>query len=147
MTLVSADLSYRSVSIDSAKRLQIELDSGRVIKIARSKGQAEFGDPAISPDHRTVGWLVTYSNGGDLADFSPELVLYRAGHIIHRFESIMFWDWQFQDGGKRVAYSVGPTHGRASDCVLRDVDSGKVVAEWAVKEGENPPAWASTLRI
>jgi hypothetical protein len=148
LTVVSSGSSYHSVSVDSAKRLQIELDSGRVIKLVRLKGQVAFGDPAVSPDHRTVGWLVIRAiPTSNSAEFAGELALYRSGRIIHRFAALTFWDWQFQDSGKRVAYSVGPMHGGATDCILRDVDSGKVVATWSVKDGENPPAWAQSLRV
>ena len=76
------------------------------------------------------------------------LALYSSGRIIHTFGTEQtFWDWQFQDGGKRVAYSTGPRHGGAAECVLRDVDSGKMVARWLVKDGDEPPAWARTLRV
>jgi len=154
LTATSADSSYRSVSIDSSGRLQIELDSGSVIKPARLKGQVAFGNPAISPDHRTVGWFVMYPYPSPSAtEYAGEpiagaLALYSSGRIIHTFGTDqMFWDWQFSDGGKRVAYSTGPTHGGAAECVLRDVDSGKIVARWLVKDGDKPPAWARTLRV
>jgi hypothetical protein len=75
-------------------------------------------------------------------------VLYRAGRVIQNFPTEQtFWDWQFQDGGKRVAYSTGPTHGGAAQCVLRDVDTGKIVDRWLPKEGPDAPPWAVTLRI
>ncbi len=76
-----------------------------------------------------------------------KLVIYRAGQMLHTFTTVqVFWDWQFQDGGKRVAYSTGPTHGGAAQCVLRDVDSGHVVARWLVHSGNQPPAWSLDLR-
>jgi hypothetical protein len=76
------------------------------------------------------------------------LALYSSGRNIHTFGTEQtFWDWQFSDGGKRVAYSTGPTHGGAAECVLRDVDSGKIVARWLVKDGDEPPEWARTLRV
>jgi hypothetical protein len=145
---------YRSVLVDSAGRLQIELDSGSVIKPATSNGQVAFGDPAIAPNHQTVGWLVMYPYPSPPdANYVHEpiagaLALYRLGHIMHMFRTEqVFWDWQFQGGGKRVAYSTGPTHGGAAECVLRDVESGKKVARWWVLDGGEPPAWARSVRV
>ena len=150
----AAGSSYRSLSVDSAGRLQIELDTGGVIKPARLKDQVAFGAPEISPDHRTVGWLAMYrypsppGTGYVREPIAGALILYRSGRIIHTFGTEQtFWDWQFQDGGKHVAYSTGPTHGGAVECVLRDVDSGKIVATWWVKDGGDPPAWAQSLRV
>lgn len=147
--------SYRSVSIDSAGRLHIALDSGREVMPPGMRGQSSFGDPAISPDRRTVGWLVLYPypNPPDAQYLRSDpiagaLVLYRSGRVIHQFRTEQtFWDWQFQDEGQRVAYSTGPTHGGAFECILRDVQTGKVVAHWSVKGGGEPPDWARKLRM
>ena len=81
------------------------------------------------------------------AQIGGSLVIFRAGRVIHTFTTEqVFWDWQFQDGGKQVAYSTGPTHGGAAECVLRDVESGRTIGRWRVKEGQAPPSWAQTLR-
>jgi hypothetical protein len=147
----SADASrYRSVSVDRDGRLHIVLDSGKEILPRKRSGQTSFGGPTISPDRRSVAWLamypdptITYYKGAELGF---ELVVYRAGRA-HVFDTDqMFWDWQFQDGGRRVAYSTGPTHGSAAQCILRDAESGRVVAHWWVKPDTEPPAWAQTLR-
>ena len=146
--------SYRSVAVDSAGRLHIVLDSGKEFLPPKMRRQVSFGDPAISPDRRTVGWLVLYPYpnppGAKHLRFEPiagALVLYRSGRVIHRFETEQtFWDWQFQDQGKRVAYSTGPTHGGAAECVLRDAETGTIVAQWSVKGSSEPPAWARRLR-
>ncbi len=118
-----------------------------------SKNQVAFDHPAISPDRQTIGWLVLYTFPAPPgADYKPAplagaLVLFRAGHVIQTFRpDQVFWDWQFADGGKQVAYSTGPTHGGAAECILREVVSGRIVARWRVKEGEQPPAWARDLR-
>ena len=154
LTTASAGPGYRSVSLDSAGRLHIDLDSGVVIQAPMLHRQVSFGAPAISPDRRTVGWLAMFSHPSPMAgDYVPEpialaLVLFRGRRVAHTFRAEQtFWDWQFQDGGKRVAYSTGPTHGGAAECVLRDVESGKVVASWLVRDAGEPPAWARTLRF
>jgi len=142
---------YRSVSVDRTGQLHIVLDSGKEILAPSMRGQVSFSDPVISPDSRTVGWLVMYKDPTTThyegAQLPGKLVIYRGGRILHSFTTEQtFWDWQFQDGGKRVAYSTGPTHGGAAECVLRDVDSGRTVARWQVSQGNDPPVWARTLR-
>jgi hypothetical protein len=154
LTAASAGPSYRSVSVDSAGRLHIELYSGVAIQPPMLQGQVSFRDPAIAPDHQTVGWLAMYPYpsppGANYVrePIAGSLVLYRGRRISHRFRTEQtFWDWQFQDGGRHVAYSTGPTHGGAAQCVLRDVESGKVVASWWVRDADEQPAWARTLRF
>ena len=147
----SADASrYRSLSVDREGRLHIVLDSGKEILPRKRPDQTSFGGPMISPDRRSVAWLamypdptITYYKGAELGF---ELVAYRDGHS-HVFPTDqMFWDRQFQSGGRCIAYSTGPTHGGAAQCILRDVESGRVLAHWWVKPDTDPPAWAATLR-
>ena len=148
LTLFATALEYRSVSVDQAGQLHVVPGTGKEILPAKLPHQVAFDSPRISPDRRTVGWLVLYSHSNNPgAQFAGKLVLYRAGRVLHRISTEQtFWDWQFQDGGKRVAYSTGPTHGGAAECVLRDVDSGRVVARFSVRSGGEPPAWARSLR-
>jgi hypothetical protein len=148
----AADPRYRSAKIDTRGRLLIELESGTVLNAPMLKYQVGFDAPAISPDRRTVGWLVEYPypdppEGTQMDPIAGTLILYRSGRIFRSFDlEPVAWDWQFQDGGKRVAYSMGPLHGGATECVLRDVDSGKEVARWVVSDGNAPPEWARNLR-
>jgi hypothetical protein len=53
------------------------------------------------------------------------------------------WDRQFQDGGRRVAWSFGFLHGGVQGCVLADVDSGRTVSQWSRESGAEPPDWAN----
>ena len=151
LTLGAGGPNYHSVSVDQTGRLHIVLDSGKEILPPKLRGQVSFGDPVISPDRRTVGWLVMYPDPAITyyigAQIAGSLVIFRAGRVIHTFTTEqMFWDWEFQNGGKQVAYSTGPTHGGATECVLRDVDTGRTLGRWRVKEGEAPPNWAQGLR-
>ena len=50
------------------------------------------------------------------------------------------------------AYCDGPTHGRASECDLRSLRSGHVVARWIPNDNDgeddaDPPAWAKDLHF
>ena len=150
LTLFAGSPAYRSVSVDGSGQLHIVLDSGKEVLPRKIQGQVSFDSPLVSPDRRTVGWLVMYPEEEAIGYVGPpipgKLVVYRAGRVLHTFSTEqVFWDWQFRDGGKQVAYSTGPTHGGAAECVLRDVESGKVVAHWWVKPGSEPPTWARNL--
>jgi hypothetical protein len=149
--------TYRSAALDEQGRLLITLSSGRIMQAPYTEGQVSFDEPRISPDHQTIGWLALYpfpvplpasDSDAKYARDHPiagALIIYRAGRIVHPFYSDqVFWDWRFVDDG-RVAYSTGPTHGGAAECVLRDVRTGDVIARWPVGSGD-PPGWAKELR-
>ena len=149
--LLASVAEYRAVSIDAAGQLRITSSTNQEMLAPKLDGQIAFDAPAISDDHRTVGWLAQYPDptlGGSAGTpLSARLVLYREDRIARTFTTDQtFWDWKFRDAGKRVAYSTGPTHGGASECVLRHTGSGKVIARWPVAPGAKPPAWAGSLR-
>lgn len=149
LTLCAETPMYRSVSVDQSGQLHIVLDSGKELVPPKEKDSTGFDAAAISPDRRTVGWLVMYPNPTvpNGSQLPGRLVLFRGGRVLHTFSTEQtFWDWQFQDGGKLVAYSTGPTHGGAAECVRRDVDSGKVVDRRDVRGGKDAPEWALPLR-
>ena len=112
-----------------------------------------FSEPGLSRDHRTVGWFADYPDPGGSSPLSGELVLYRSGHLLREFSSSQtFWSWQFANGDRDVAYCDGPTHGRASECDLRSLRSGHVVARWIPNDNDgeddaDPPAWAKDLHF
>jgi hypothetical protein len=150
LTLCAGGPVYRSLSVDQSGQLHIVLDSGKEILPRKTRGQVSFAAPMISPDRQTAGWLVMYPDPTIVyyqgAQVAFELVIHRAGRVLHTFTTDqIFWDWQFQDGGKRVAYRTGPTHGDEAMYVLRDVDSGRILARRWVKQGSEPPVWAQAL--
>ena len=76
-----------------------------------------------------------------------DLVLFRNGRILQQFHADqLLWDWKFLEGGKRVAYTDGPLHGNPTQCVLRDVQSGRIIERWFFDEKAELPAWASGIR-
>jgi hypothetical protein len=149
---MAADAEYRSASIGKDGRLHILAANGQEEVVRKFKGQTSFGTPTISEDRRTVAWSAVYPDPTILyykgAELSFYLVLYRNRSIRHRLgtDDQMLWDWSFRQGGKSVGYCIGPTHGGATQCVLRDVDSGKIVATWDPKSNTDPPDWAEKLR-
>jgi len=141
---------YSSVTIDGKRQLHIVMATGREVIPPREKGQVAYGKVSISTDHTTVGWLVQYPNPSVAyykgATIAGELVLFRSGKVLRRFQTDqVFWDWKFEDGGRKVAYSTGPTHGGAAECVLREVESGTMLEHWNVDRKAAPPEWARSL--
>lgn len=150
IALLASNTAYRAVSIDGTGQLHITLEDGTQVLAPKLHDQVAFESAAISADHQTVGWLADYPDptyeNYVASPIAGALVLYRNGRILQKFfTGQIFWDWQFQEGGKRVAYSTGPTHGEASECVLRDVVSGRVIDRWAATPGGKPPSWAEAL--
>jgi hypothetical protein len=142
---------YSSLQVDAKGQLHIFTDSGREIVPARIKSQVSFGKPAISPDHLMVGWTVEYDDSDAIGvPYDPiagDLVLFRNGQVVHRFHAEqLLWDWKFVEGGRRVAYTDGPLHGNPTQCVLRDVQSGRLIKRWFFDEKAELPAWASGIR-
>jgi hypothetical protein len=144
---------YRSVMIDENGQLHIVLRSGREILPPKLPYQATFSDPGLSRDHRTVGWFADYLEPVAAYPLSEELVLYRSGHLLRKLSANQgFWSWQFANGDRDVAYCDGPTHGGASECDLRSLRSGHVLARWIPNDNSDsdnadPPAWAKGLRF
>jgi hypothetical protein len=141
---------YSSVRIDGERRLHIVLNSGREVIPQMEKDQVSYGKVSISTDHTTLGWLVEYTDPSVAyykgATIAGELVLFRSGKVFRRFKTDqVFWDWKFLDGGRKVAYAVGPTHGGAAQCILRDAESGAIVQQWTVDRKGAPPEWARSL--
>ena len=151
LPFAASGAKYQSVLVDESGQLHIVLDSGNEVLPRKTRWQVSFANPVISPDRRTVGWVVMCPDPSfpdyQGAQLACNLVVYRAEFILHTFQAEpVLWDWRFQDGGKRVAYSTGPTHGGAAECILRDVNSGRIVSRWRIREGFEPPVWAKTLR-
>lgn len=60
LVVFAAEAVYESAVVDPDGWLHIKLTSGKEIIPPKSQGQVSFGDAWISPDGRTVGWLVEY---------------------------------------------------------------------------------------
>jgi hypothetical protein len=139
---------YRSVSIDEKGQLHILLSSGRQILPQKLADQVSFSDPRLSRDHRTVGWLADYPNPDASYPYSGDLVLYQSGHVLRKFSTGQtFWSWEFANRDRDVAYCTGPMHGGASECELRSLTSGHLLARWVPDDKAEPPAWAKSLRF
>jgi hypothetical protein len=81
-----------------------------------------------------VGWLAEFQDTSSPSPIDPDalvLVVYRNGRTIRSVSGApIVWDWRFERGGKAIAYSTGSRHGGANDCLLIEIDSGKVLEDW-----------------
>lgn len=127
---------------------QIRLSSGHSIAIPKERGQVGISNGQIAPDG-TAGWLAEFSVAGVSYPIAGRLILWRAGKIIQRFQTEQsFYSWTFYARGNQVAYHVGSLHGEVkSHCELRDVASGRLIAEWDgdLASDSNRPGWTDGL--
>src|SRR2546430_6223593 len=102
---VAAD-HYADVQIDRAGRVQIVTQDGRHITPTNDVEQIGAKDGAISPDHRSVGWLALYGVPGQSYPIALKLAILRRGRLSmlrgKQMESISYWG--FQNGGRQVAF-------------------------------------------
>ena len=117
---------------------------------AKMSGQREsetIVDRKMASDGVTEGWLVAYPNPDPHQSWRKimgTLVIAQHGRVIRRIGAdSTFWSWNFWDGGRKVAYQMGPLHGETV-CVLADARSGKEVDRWAGdcrNRPDNAPSW------
>jgi hypothetical protein len=141
---------YKAVRVDDKGRLHIVSDAGKETVVSKTRGQTSFADVTISPDRRTVVWEVMARD--PTRDYFSELAfalgVFRDGRVLRIIPTEpILWDWEFRDDGKRIAYATGSTHGGATEAFLRDVASGRLLAEWTFFEHKSPmPDWAAPFR-
>ena len=117
-------------------------------------GVGKVADRKTAADGVTRGWLVE-SPSPDQSEVSQRwrtvagtLVIARHGRVVRRISAEQtFWRWAFWDGGKEVAYEVGPMHG-ATECRLVAVKTGREVATMpgdCADVSADAPAWVVEL--
>ena len=146
--------AFRSAALDAQGQLHIVLSSGKELLAPRRKYQVSFSSPLISPDGKTLGWLVNYPYPGTTSpsvDPIPQtLVLYRTGRVLRTISTgQVFWDWRFYHGSRDIAYCTGPTHGGGGECVLLDIASGHLRERWLPenREDQQTPPWAEGMNF
>lgn len=101
----------------------------------------------MAGDGQTVGWLADYDSCCQSYPISRQLVLWHSGKIVARIDAdAMIWNWRFVDGGKRVGFADGPTHGSSVpySYKLYDARSGRLLAE-INGQRRDLPTWAAAL--
>jgi len=121
--------TFARAMLDSSAGLRITTSTGQTIVPEKDSGQVGFAAPAISADHRRVGWLALYPNCCTSYPIPLKLVVRTAGkERVIDGAALPVWRWVFVDGGRRVAIRQTPVHGDApAHYELRDADSGKLV--------------------
>jgi hypothetical protein len=131
LTAAPAAERYAEVSVDQSGRVRVMTEDGRLVSPPLEAEQVEAGQPRISPDHRSVGWVALYPNCCTSYPLPLKVVILHNGrrHVLAGFASI--WYWGFQDSGKYVATREGLPHGSAGQHYERwDVVTGRKAAEY-----------------
>jgi len=97
----------------------------------------------LSDDATTVGWLALYPNCCTSYPIPLALVIYRNGHVLRRFKNSMaIWHWQFEAGGRQVAFEQETVHGHLSvHYELHDIASGRLLADYDGDPRPDAPDW------
>ena len=112
---------------------------------APGEEQTDTEDLRIAPDHSVAAWLVERT---DLSDASyPEafelLVAWNGRRAQSIFPGRVISDWQFVEGGQRIAAWDETGHGgRFGKATLYDSHTGKLLAQWDPGSKKTPPEWA-----
>jgi hypothetical protein len=146
----AADSKYRTFSVGDDGELHLLRTDRKEEVVRKDQGQLSFGKVAISPDRRLVGWFAFYLNPFPSAqsEVPQALVIFQDGIVLRRFTTQqMLWDWAFRKGGSQVAYCDGPPGRDAEQCLLRDMESSKILERWNPKSTGATPKWAVGLHF
>lgn len=115
---------------------------------APGEKQTDTEDLRIAPDRSVAAWLVGRTDVSD-ANY-PEtfelLVAWNGRHAQSIFPGRVIYEWQFVDGGQRIAAWDQTGHGgQFGKATLYDSHTGKLLAEWHPGSKKAPPAWATPL--
>ncbi len=158
LSLCWSQLAFAKTGSSSVTKADLDADGNLHIIDSRSRefvapkkdDQADCRSPKIAEDKRTVGWLAEYPNPGTSYPIPLSLLIYRDGKIIREIRpnnALAIWDWRFLKSGTEVAFWSGRTHGNfVPHFELRDVRSGRLLAEWDGHVYEPHPAWVSGLK-
>lgn len=146
-----------TVLSDDTRRLMIRSGSRQVVAPHTLSDQEGFQDPAIAPGGQVVGWLALGPSCCTSYPLPLELVLFRKGRVIRRFDGTLpIWGWSFQRHGSAVAYRERTTHGNSIVMYsLRRIADGKLLDRYECWSGEPedgpppskrpPPAWVRPI--
>jgi len=123
--------------------MHVITDDGHDVVAPVQKDQVGCKSPTISDDRSEAGWLIDSDFCCTSYPISTALVVFRLGRPIRRFEggrAIM--EWHFVVRGKQVAFRTDFLHGNsAPHYELRDVETGRLVAQWDGEITSKAPRW------
>jgi hypothetical protein len=139
---------YSSARVNDKGELQIQAGRHLLPAPKIESEQVGFEQPAVSPDHSTVGWLALYPNCCTSYPLPLALVLYRDGKILRTIigEGTPIWRWSFVGDGSRIALRQETAHGsRNTHYELREVASGRRIAYYDSADHRSVPKWARII--
>lgn len=141
--------TYDTAVVDSSGRLHVVTTDGRRIQVPRDSDQVGFDKAAISPDRRAVGWLALFPNCCTSYPVPFRLVVYVNGRV-RTFvgTGLPVWQWRFDSTGKQVAFYQETVHGGiGGHYEMRDIATGRLVAQYDPQESEPPPPWVAQFAV
>jgi hypothetical protein len=138
---------YDSAGVAANGVLSIRTADHRSIVPTSDSGQVWIDQVAISPDRHAVGWLVMHPNCCTSYPIPLALKVY-AGGILHSFTGIDLpvWRWRFEGGGAQVSLYQETVHGgMGTHYELRDVMSGRLLAQYEPTDSTPAPPWVTRL--
>jgi hypothetical protein len=140
--------SIARIYIDADGRVHIVQGDGQKIAPPKERDQVSVASAAVASDNLTAGWLVEYGNCCSSYPIPLTLVFYRPGRPLRRLgNGMMICGWQFEAGGKQVAFSTNTVHGDlAPHYELRDTQTGRLLDKWDGHLNNKAPSWATRLK-
>jgi hypothetical protein len=146
---------YVETTVNDAGELRIVTGTGSAILIRKQRDQVGFDQIAISPTGQSVGWVVLEPNCCTSYPIPLQLVIYSDGaRRTFTGLGLPIWHWRFTAGGRQVAFHQETVHGGlGTHYELRDVDSGRLIAQHTPKAGpdnqilpgQTVPEWVTEL--
>ena len=140
---------YDTVLVDASGNLQILTRDGRQIAAPRDSDQVGFDKAAISPNRLAVGWLALFPNCCTSYPIPLRLVVYIHGRV-YTFvgTGLPVWRWRFDSTSTQVAYYQETVHGGMGEHYeLRDIATGRLVAQFEPHDSGTPPPWARSVAV
>jgi hypothetical protein len=133
---------------DLRGRVWLRMRDGRVVEAPRQDDHIRQMDPAISDDHKWVGWLVRLDGALEIAPRA--IVLLHNSQLLTLKVERMIWRWSFlKSGDDGVVLALGPRHpGEPAEYVWYELPSLRLRAAIRRFEiNEYDPDWARTVRL
>src|SRR3954468_4357970 len=131
---------YARVLAGENGRLIIVTEDGRSVAPPNDKEQVGSEGATIAPDRESVAWLALYAMCCTPEPRPMKLLILSGGklRVLKGQLGEPIAAWQFQDGGRRVAFKEeAPPGGRRLHYELWDVRTGRRVADYKPADNAN----------
>ena len=146
---------YVSVGVGPDGRVTVVTEDGRRMTPPNDNEQVGADQAEVAPDHASVCWRALYTNCCTSYPLPRCLKLFVDGEL-HTLKGtgLPVWQWQYQDGGRLVAFREETPHGgQGEHYELWDVRTVRRIAEYTPTydtDGHtiarpNVPTWVAVL--